>query len=78
MAGDWTNEQNDAIVSDYFAMLAADIVGRPYRKAEHNRRLQVSIGRPRGSIEYMVTFARGAAALASRVSSRTLEALPRS
>lgn len=52
MAGDWTNEQNDAIVSDYFAMLAADIVGRPYRKAEHNRRLQVSIGRPRGSIEY--------------------------
>ena len=52
MAGDWTDEQNDAIVTDYFAMLAADIVGRPYSKAEHNRLLQVVIGRPRGSIEY--------------------------
>ena len=52
MAGDWTDEQNDAIVADYFAMLAADIVGRSYSKAEHNRRLQASIGRPRGSIEY--------------------------
>lgn len=35
-----------------FAMLAADIVGRAYSKAEHNRRLQAMIGRPRGSIEY--------------------------
>lgn len=52
MAGDWTDEQNDAIVTDYFAMLAADIVGRAYSKAEHNRRLQAMIGRPRGSIEY--------------------------
>ena len=25
MAGDWTDEQNDAIVADYFAMLADDI-----------------------------------------------------
>lgn len=39
MAGDWTDEQNDAIVADYFAMLAADIVARSYSKAEHNRRL---------------------------------------
>jgi len=52
MAGDWTDEQNDAIVADYFAMLADDIVGRPYSKAEHNRLLQAMIGRPRGSIEY--------------------------
>lgn len=52
MAGDWTDEQNDAIVADYFAMLAADIVGRPYSKAGHNRRLQANTGRPRGSIEY--------------------------
>jgi hypothetical protein len=52
MADDWTDEQNDAIVVDYFAMLAADIVGRAYSKAEHNRRLQALIGRPRGSIEY--------------------------
>lgn len=52
MAGDWTDEQNNAIVADYFAMLAADIVGRPYSKAEHNRHLQAIIGRQRGSIEY--------------------------
>lgn len=52
MTGDWTDEQNDAIVADYFAMLAADVVGRAYSKAEHNRRLQSLIGRPHGSIEY--------------------------
>jgi hypothetical protein len=52
MAGDWTDEQNDAIVADYFTMLADDIAGRPYSKAEHNRLLQTVIGRPRGSIEY--------------------------
>ena len=48
MAGDWTESQNDAIVADYFAMLADDILGRPYNKAEHNRQLQPVIGRPRG------------------------------
>jgi hypothetical protein len=52
MAGDWTVEQNDSIVADYFAMLADDIVGRPYSKAQHNRLLQAKIDRPRGSIEY--------------------------
>jgi len=31
MAGDWSDEQNDAIVADYFAMLGDDIAGRPYR-----------------------------------------------
>ncbi|NDW07543.1 DUF3883 domain-containing protein [Jiella pacifica] len=52
MAGDWSDEQNDAIVADYFAMLANDLAGRPYSKAEHNRLLQAVIDRPRGSIEY--------------------------
>lgn len=52
MAGDWSDEQNDAIVADYFAMLANDIARQPYSKAEHNRLLQVVIDRPRGSIEY--------------------------
>jgi hypothetical protein len=53
MAGtDWTDAQNDAIVADYFAMLADDVAGRPYSKAKHNRALQPRIGRPRGSIEY--------------------------
>lgn len=52
MAGDWTDEQNDAIVADYFAMLADDLTGVEYNKAEHNRRLQLTIGRTRGSIEF--------------------------
>jgi hypothetical protein len=49
---DWTNEENDEIVADYFAMLAADLAARAYSKAAHNRALQERIGRPRGSIEY--------------------------
>ena len=52
MAGDWTDDENDAIVADYFAMLADDVAGRSYNKAEHNRLLQGTIDRPRGSIEY--------------------------
>jgi predicted nucleic acid-binding protein len=52
VADDWTDEQNDAIVADYFAMLADDIARQSYSKAEHNRVLQVVISRPRGSIEY--------------------------
>ncbi len=38
--GPWTDEENDLIVADYFAMLADDIAGRPYRKSEHNQRMQ--------------------------------------
>jgi hypothetical protein len=52
VADDWTDDQNDAIVADYLAMLADDAAGRSYNKAEHNRLLQGMVGRPRGSIEY--------------------------
>lgn len=52
MSADWSDDQNDAIVADYFAMLREDVAGIPYNKAQHNRRLQLAIGRPRGSIEY--------------------------
>ncbi|MER9845390.1 DUF3883 domain-containing protein [Mesorhizobium australicum] len=52
MPVDWSDEQNDAIVADYFAMLVQDITGQPYTKAGHNHLLQAAIGRPRGSIEY--------------------------
>jgi hypothetical protein len=48
----WTDDQNDAIVADYFAMLAAELAGSDYSKAEHNRRLQAVIGRGKGSIEF--------------------------
>lgn len=52
MVDAWTDAQNDAIVADYFAMLADDIAGRHYNKAEHNRRVQAITGRKRGSIEF--------------------------
>ena len=48
----WTDEENDLIVADYFAMLADDVAGRPYSKAEHNRQLQTRIDRSRTSIEF--------------------------
>lgn len=44
MTGDWTDAENDAIVADYFAMLADDIAGRPYGKAGHHRLLQAATG----------------------------------
>ncbi|ABA06087.1 conserved hypothetical protein [Nitrobacter winogradskyi Nb-255] len=50
--GPWTDEENDLIVADYFAMLADDIAGRPYNKAEHDRQLQERIDRTRTSIEF--------------------------
>src|SRR4051812_45320100 len=52
MADDWTDGENDAIVADYFAMLADDVAHRPYNKALHNRMLQTAIDRTHGSIEY--------------------------
>ena len=52
MAGDWSDEENDAIVGDYFEMLADDLGGRSYNKAAHNRLLQSLIPRQRSSIEF--------------------------
>ena len=50
---DWSDAENDAIVADYFAMLAEDISGRPYNKAEHRRLLALSLAnRSEGSIEF--------------------------
>ncbi len=50
--GPWTDEENDLIVADYCAMLAADLAGHRYNKAEHNRRLRTRIDRSRPSIEF--------------------------
>jgi hypothetical protein len=44
-AGDWTDTENDRIVTDYFEMLSAELVGRSYNKAEHNRALQGQLPR---------------------------------
>lgn len=35
----WSDEENDLVVADYFAMLAEDIVGLKYNKAKHRRSL---------------------------------------
>ena len=51
-SGTWTDEENDLIVADYFAMLADDLAGRPYTKADHNRRLRTRLHRSRPSIEF--------------------------
>ena len=48
---DWTQPQVEAVVTDYFAMLAVELADQPYNKAEHNRALQKLIGRSHGSIE---------------------------
>ncbi len=51
--GDWTDEENNLIVRDYFDMLRSELVGKGYNKAEHNRELQkVLRSRSRGSIEF--------------------------
>lgn len=48
----WTDREVDLIVADYFAMLAAELAGRPFSKAAHNLALQEVIGRSRKSIEF--------------------------
>jgi hypothetical protein len=51
--GPWTDEENDLIVADYFAMLAEDMAGRPYNKARHRRNLMPLLrSRTEGSIEF--------------------------
>lgn len=52
MAEDWTLEEVEATVSDYFEMLAMELRGEPFNKAEHNRNLQkLLINRSKGAIE---------------------------
>lgn len=51
-SGPWTDVENDLIVADHFVMLADDLAGRAYGKADRNRRLRERIVRSRGSVEY--------------------------
>jgi len=49
----WTDQENDLIVADYFAMLADDTTGHPYNKAQHRRILMPLLqNRSEGSIEF--------------------------
>jgi hypothetical protein len=51
--GPWTDEENDLIVVDYFAMLADDISARRDSKAEHRRALLPLLNnRSEGSVEF--------------------------
>jgi uncharacterized protein DUF3883 len=49
---DWTNEELDLIVADYFLMLTDEAAGVPFNKAQHNRLLQSKIDRSESSIEF--------------------------
>lgn len=48
----WSDWEVDAIVADYFDMLADELAGRSYSKAQHNEALQGLIPRSRKSIEF--------------------------
>ena len=48
----WTNEELDLIISDYFLMLNDEVAGIPFNKAQHNRLLRSKIDRSKSSIEF--------------------------
>lgn len=53
MPDDWTDEENDLIVADYFEMLRDDTEGQAYNKAQHRLALMPHLnGRSKGSIEF--------------------------
>lgn len=53
MAEDWTREEVEATVSDYFDMLALELRGEEYSKAGHNRNLQKLLNhRSKGAVKY--------------------------
>jgi Domain of unknown function (DUF3883) len=49
---DWTNQEIDLIVRDYFDMLGSELARRPYVKLHHNNALQQQIRRSHRSIEF--------------------------
>jgi hypothetical protein len=49
---DWSQAEVDACAAVYLDMLAMEIAGQPYSKAEFNRRVQGETGRTKGSIEF--------------------------
>jgi len=49
---DWQDDELDAIIADYFVMLAADLSGQPYVKATHSAALMAQVGRTHRSVEF--------------------------
>lgn len=48
----WADDELDAIVADYFAMLGAELSGQGYVKAHHSAALMARIGRTHRSVEF--------------------------
>lgn len=49
---DWTHEEVEAVVSDYFEMLRLEAMGTPYSKSDHNEQLRTKlVTRSKSSIE---------------------------
>lgn len=48
----WSDHELDVIVSDYFAMLTADVSGQPYVKRHHSAALMEQMGRTHRSVEF--------------------------
>lgn len=52
MSGHWSRKEVEATISNYFDMLAKELRGEPFNKAEHNRNLQKLLNnRTKGAIE---------------------------
>jgi hypothetical protein len=48
----WNDDELDAIIADYFAMLEAELSRRPYVKSPHSAALMARIGRTHRSVEF--------------------------
>ena len=51
VGSNWSDEENDLLVADYFAMLGEELAGRAYVKAHHNAAIVAATARTRGSVE---------------------------
>ncbi|MGO9938584.1 MAG: DUF3883 domain-containing protein [Terracidiphilus sp.] len=49
---DWQDDELDAIVADYFDMLASDLAAQPYVKLKHSQALMARIRRTHRSVEF--------------------------
>jgi len=50
---DWSRDEVDLIIADYFLMLRAELAGEPYSKANHNRKLRTLLdNRSKSSVEF--------------------------
>lgn len=52
MGTDWSADELDAIVADYFSMLSAEMSGQHYVKVHHARALSARLGRVHKAIEF--------------------------